>query len=155
MIAKRSRHGAVGVASTNTTAPTVSPLQATSSAAPRHRRSASTGEHAELSEPYHLDHESNFLLQVAGEKDLYLFDCSDPLVLSERDIERYYLGDFHAARYRDELQPRAAAYRMVPGVAAHHPSLAPTGCATAAPYRSASASASACAHSTGGRVSIR
>lgn len=79
MIAKRSRHGAVGVASTNTTAPTVSPLQATSSAAPRHRRSASTGEHAELSEPYHMDHESNFLLQVAGEKDLYLFDCSDPL----------------------------------------------------------------------------
>lgn len=75
--------------------------------------------------PYHMDHESNFLLQVAGEKDLYLFDCNDPLVLSERDIERYYLGDFHAARYRDELQPRAAAYRMVPGVAAHHPSLAP------------------------------
>ncbi len=75
--------------------------------------------------PYHMDHESNFLLQVAGEKDLYLFDCNDPAVLSERDIERYYLGDFHAARYRDELQPRAAAYRMVPGVAAHHPSLAP------------------------------
>src|SRR4029077_5697324 len=34
--------------------------------------------------PYHMDHESNFLLQVAGEKDLYLFDCNDPLVLSER-----------------------------------------------------------------------
>lgn len=75
--------------------------------------------------PYHMDHESNFLLQVAGEKDLYLFDRNDPTVLSERDIERYYLGDFHAARYRDELQARAAAYQLVPGVAAHHPSLAP------------------------------
>jgi hypothetical protein len=75
--------------------------------------------------PYHMDHESNFLLQVAGEKDLFLFDGNDPAVLSEQDIERYYLGDQLAARYSAELQPRAAAYRMVPGVAAHHPPLAP------------------------------
>ena len=75
--------------------------------------------------PYHMDHESNFLLQVAGEKDLFLFDGGDPAVLSEQDIERYYLGDQLAARYHADLQPRAAAYRMVPGVAAHHPPLAP------------------------------
>ena len=75
--------------------------------------------------PYHMDHESNFLLQVAGEKDLYLFDRYDPDVLSEQDIERYYLGDPYAARYRNELQSRAAAYRMVPGAAAHHPPLSP------------------------------
>lgn len=75
--------------------------------------------------PYHMDHESNFLLQIAGEKDLFLFDSHDPAVLSEEDVERYYLGDFHAARYRADLQPRAAAYRMVPGLAAHHPPLAP------------------------------
>lgn len=75
--------------------------------------------------PYHMDHESNFLMQVSGEKDLFLFDGSDPAVLSDQDRERYYLGDHQAAHYRSELQPRAAAYRMVPGVAAHHPPLAP------------------------------
>jgi hypothetical protein len=75
--------------------------------------------------PYHIDHESNFLFQVAGEKDLFLFDCDDRTVLTELEIESYYAGDFRAARHKAELQERAASYRLVPGVAAHHPPLAP------------------------------
>jgi len=75
--------------------------------------------------PYHIDHESNFLLQIAGEKDLFLFDGGDRTVLTEQEIECFYAGDFQAARYRAELQPRASAYRLVPGVVAHHPPLAP------------------------------
>ncbi len=74
--------------------------------------------------PYHIDHESNFLFQIAGEKDLFLFDPSDRSVLSDAEIEEFYVGDFQAARYREELQHRAAGYRMVPGIAAHHPPLA-------------------------------
>ncbi len=75
--------------------------------------------------PYHIDHESNFLFQVAGEKDLYLFDCSDRVVLTETEIESYYAGDFHATHHKSELQHRARAYRLVPGLAAHHPPLSP------------------------------
>jgi hypothetical protein len=75
--------------------------------------------------PYHIDHESNFLFQVAGEKDLFLFDCNDRTVLTELEIESYYAGDFRAARHKAELQERATSYRLVPGVAAHHPPLAP------------------------------
>jgi hypothetical protein len=75
--------------------------------------------------PYHIDHESNFLLQVAGAKDLFLFDCDDRLVLSEQTIESYYAGDYHAARYEPDLQSRARAYRLLPGAGAHHPPLAP------------------------------
>jgi hypothetical protein len=75
--------------------------------------------------PYHIDHESNFLFQVAGEKDLFLFDCNDRTVLTELEIESYYAGDFRAARHKAELQDRAHAYRLVPGLAAHHPPLSP------------------------------
>ena len=75
--------------------------------------------------PYHIDHESNFLFQVSGEKDLFLFDCNDRAVLTELEIESYYAGDFRAARHKAELQHRACAYRLVPGVAAHHPPLSP------------------------------
>jgi hypothetical protein len=74
--------------------------------------------------PYHIDHESNFLFQIAGEKDLFLFDPGDRSLLSETEIEDFYAGNFQAARYREELQHRAAAYRLAPGVAAHHPPLA-------------------------------
>ena len=75
--------------------------------------------------PYHIDHESNFLFQVAGEKDLFLFDSNDRTVLTELEIENYYAGDFRAARHKAELQDRATAYRLEPGVAAHHPPLSP------------------------------
>ena len=75
--------------------------------------------------PYHIDHESNFLFQVSGEKDLYLFDWDDRVVLTETEIESYYAGDPHAARHKSELQHRARAYHLVPGVAAHHPPLSP------------------------------
>jgi len=75
--------------------------------------------------PYHIDHESNFLLQVSGEKDLFLFDCNDRAVLTELEIENYYAGDFRAARHKAELQHRATTYHLVPGIAAHHPPLSP------------------------------
>ncbi len=75
--------------------------------------------------PYHIDHESNFLFQVSGEKELYLFDCNDRTVLTELEIESYYAGDFRAARHKAQLQERARAYHLIPGLAAHHPPLSP------------------------------
>ena len=75
--------------------------------------------------PYHIDHESNFLLQVAGEKDVCLFDGDDRSVLTLREIEGFYGGNADAARYRDELDGRGTVFRIRPGTGVHHPPLAP------------------------------
>jgi hypothetical protein len=75
--------------------------------------------------PYHMDHESNFLFQIRGEKDLSLFDQTDRTLLSEDEIEQFYAGDFEAARYRTGTQERGNVYRLKPGLVVHHPPLAP------------------------------
>lgn len=75
--------------------------------------------------PYHIDHESNFLLQVRGEKDVSLFDQCDRSLLTEEEIEDFYIGNFEAAHYRESLQPRGTVYRLAPGLAVHNPPLGP------------------------------
>jgi hypothetical protein len=75
--------------------------------------------------PYHIDHESNFLFQIHGAKDIWLFDPRDRRVLSEEEIERYYAGNVHAADFRDDLQEAARPYRLEPGLGIHNPPLAP------------------------------
>jgi len=75
--------------------------------------------------PYHIDHESNFLLQIQGEKEVCLFDPADRGVLPIEEIERFYSGNAEAASYHDDLAPRGALYRLKPGDGVHHPPLAP------------------------------
>lgn len=75
--------------------------------------------------PYHIDHESNFLLQIHGEKTMNLFDQDDRSVLTEEEIERYYIGEMSAARYKEENQKKARTFQMRPGTGVHHPVRAP------------------------------
>lgn len=75
--------------------------------------------------PYHIDHESNFLFQISGSKDVSLHNPSDREVLPEDQVERFYFGDFEAAEYRPELQSRGTIFRLEPGTVVHHPPLAP------------------------------
>lgn len=75
--------------------------------------------------PYHIDHESNFLFQVSGAKNITLFDPSDRDVVPDEQVERFYAGDFEAAQYRPDLAGRGTVYRLVPGAVVHHPPLAP------------------------------
>jgi hypothetical protein len=75
--------------------------------------------------PYHIDHESNFLLQIHGEKTVNLFDPSDRTILTEDEIERYYVGDMNAAQFREEIQSKAMVFRIRPGLGVHQPPLAP------------------------------
>ena len=56
--------------------------------------------------PYHIDHESNFLFQIRGEKDISLFDPNDRMVLRESEIENFYVGNLDSAQYREEIQNR-------------------------------------------------
>ena len=70
---------------------------------------------------YHIDRECNFILQIHGGKDLYVFDREDRQVLPEVEIERFWTNDNNAANYRPELQDRARLYRLVPGNGVHVP----------------------------------
>ncbi|MFM0011712.1 transcriptional regulator [Paraburkholderia sediminicola] len=70
---------------------------------------------------YHIDRECNFILQIHGGKDLYVFDREDRQVLPEVEIERFWTIDNNAANYRPELQDRARLYRLVPGNGVHVP----------------------------------
>jgi hypothetical protein len=75
--------------------------------------------------PYHLDHESNFLLQITGSETVNLFEQNDRAVLTEREIEKYFVGDLQAATYRAENQAKANVYHLTPGIGVHHPARAP------------------------------
>jgi hypothetical protein len=75
--------------------------------------------------PYHFDHDVNFLFQIQGEKDVYLFDQEDRFVLTEQEIEQFYRGRAFAGLLRDETRDLGKKYRLVPGIAVHQPPLAP------------------------------
>jgi hypothetical protein len=75
--------------------------------------------------PYHFDHETNFLFQIRGEKDVKLFDQNDRFVLSEEEIEDFYRGNAMAGKYRDELDNRGIVHHLTPNTAVHHPPLSP------------------------------
>jgi hypothetical protein len=75
--------------------------------------------------PYHIDHESNLLFQISGEKEVWMFDPRDPRVLREEEIENFYVGNINAADFRTAAQPLGTLYRLTPGLAVHNPPLGP------------------------------
>ena len=75
--------------------------------------------------PYHIDHESNFLFQLQGDKDIYLFPHDDRQILSEQEIEGFYRGIDDAAEYRDQFPDAGRQFPLTPGVAIHNPPLGP------------------------------
>lgn len=74
---------------------------------------------------YHIDHESTFLFQIQGERDVNVFSPSDRQILSESEIESYYQGNLDAADYKAENQRKAHVFHLTPGKGVHHPVLAP------------------------------
>jgi len=78
-----------------------------------------------LQVPYHFDHDTNFLMQIRGEKDVFLFDPKDRSVLTETEIEDFYRGNKLAGRFRDALKDAGTCYHLSPGLGVHHPPLAP------------------------------
>lgn len=74
---------------------------------------------------YHIDRECNFLLQIRGEKTIYVFDQNDREVLPEDEKERFWAVDTNAAFYKREFQHRARSFRLVPGNGVHIPVNAP------------------------------
>ena len=70
---------------------------------------------------YHIDRECNFLLQIHGEKTIYMFDQQDKEVVPEPELEKFWAVDKNAGTYKPELQDRATPMRLVPGNGIHIP----------------------------------
>ncbi len=74
---------------------------------------------------YHLDLESNFLLQVAGEKFIRVHDCADRTITSHEELENHCSGDHNGAVFKPARQADAHYYHLTPGHGVHFPSTAP------------------------------
>ena len=75
--------------------------------------------------PYHMDGETNFLIQVRGDKWFYVFDHEDRDLVTAEERERYFAGDISAIPYRKERQADAVAYDLKAGYGVHVPLCAP------------------------------
>lgn len=74
---------------------------------------------------YHLDLESNFLLQVTGEKLVYVFDHADRSLTPHSELEDHCCGNINGAIYKSDRQNDAHFYHLTPGHGVHFPSTAP------------------------------
>jgi hypothetical protein len=74
---------------------------------------------------YHIDRECNFLLQIAGSKEISVFSSRDREVLPEEELERFWCTDHNAPVYRPHLQERADVIELRPGLGVHIPINAP------------------------------
>lgn len=76
--------------------------------------------------PYHLDHEHNFILQIAGSKAIHVFDPLDKQVVSDLALERFHAKlSRELVVYEPALQARAHVFEAKPGDGAYMPSTAP------------------------------
>jgi hypothetical protein len=74
---------------------------------------------------YHLDADTNFLLQLEGDKRLNVFDRGDRSLVTDRELEQYHSGDANAAIFRAARQNDARTYELGPGLGVHIPSISP------------------------------
>jgi hypothetical protein len=74
---------------------------------------------------YHLDLESNFLLQVAGTKLVHVHDCADRGVTPHEELENFCGGDYNGAVFKPAQADAAHFYELTPGYGVHFPSTAP------------------------------
>lgn len=75
--------------------------------------------------PYHMDREMNFLLQLRGTKQVFLWDQDDQEIMSpeEKDLLLSRIGN--RPRYHPSFEEKAMAYTLQPGIGVHHPFIAP------------------------------
>ncbi len=74
---------------------------------------------------YHIDRECNFILQIRGEKQIYIYDQKDREVLPEQELERFWAVDNNAATYKPQFQDRCQMFHLRPGDGVHVPVNAP------------------------------
>ncbi len=75
--------------------------------------------------PYHMDSETNFLLQVRGGKWFHVFDHTDRELVTEREREEFFAVSRNHAVYRPERQSGCNKYDLPAGYGVHVPPCAP------------------------------
>jgi hypothetical protein len=75
--------------------------------------------------PYHIDAETNFLVQVCGDKWFHVFDQDDRSIISDVEREGYFAGDMNSAVYKEERQKHAVTFDLHAGYGVHVPTGAP------------------------------
>ena len=75
--------------------------------------------------PYHMDGETNFLAQIAGVKLAYIYDGSDPRVLSPAQLEKYWTGNLPKIDYPENLPHGHWQYTLAPGNGVFNPAIYP------------------------------
>ncbi|MEM9169357.1 MAG: cupin-like domain-containing protein [Pseudomonadota bacterium] len=76
--------------------------------------------------PFHIDPQHNILMQICGEKTVWLYDADDDVVLPQTRHEEYHATGranlaYDAARFKERGRP----YRLLPGDALFIPVKAP------------------------------
>jgi hypothetical protein len=74
-----------------------------------------------MTTPYHMDPEINFLLQIRGQKTFFVLSGADRSILSEEEIELYYAGLHDHLTFREEVAGKAVEFNMAPGAGVHIP----------------------------------
>jgi hypothetical protein len=75
--------------------------------------------------PYHMDSETNFLLQVTGDKTFHVFDQTDRTLVTDRELEDFFAVSRNCAVYRPERQNDCTKYDLLAGWGVHVPTCAP------------------------------
>ena len=75
--------------------------------------------------PFHIDPENNFLLQVRGTKEVWMFDQNDREVISEKQIEEFFAGAHRNMEFNESYRSRGQKYDLLPGEGLHFPVVAP------------------------------
>jgi len=80
---------------------------------------------AESVTPYHMDREMNYLLQIAGTKNVRLWDQASSEVMTEVEKDRLlsYVGE--RPGIRPEVDRISSSHTLTPGVGIHQPFIAP------------------------------
>jgi hypothetical protein len=74
---------------------------------------------------YHMDADTNFLFQIAGDKSFSVFDQTDRTLVPEDELDRYHAGDANGAVFKPDRQNDAKTYDLRAGFGIHIPSTAP------------------------------
>ena len=74
---------------------------------------------------YHMDEDCNFLIQVAGNKTLMVYDHTDPTLVSHEEREQFHMGNINSIVYDERRQCGAATYELHAGCGVHIPVFAP------------------------------
>jgi hypothetical protein len=74
---------------------------------------------------YHIDADTNFLFQIAGDKIFRVFDQTDRTLVTDDELENFYAGDANGAVFKDAREGDAITYDFRSGCGIHIPSMAP------------------------------